>query len=173
MSTKNMNFKNEAAMQTFLDEMEWTDDTIEYDCEKRIVYVNTLININSNTHQLVVESSDNDIIEVYVYLRYLSVKRSKDNQMHILLSKINSRLRVGAFQFIREADWQYIRWHHATDFEGSKPIGTTIRHQVITGLQTVEDHADPIAAVALTNQTADQALQEFQQSLKNEGECIH
>jgi hypothetical protein len=93
--------------------------------------------------------------------------------MHILLSKINSRMRVGAFQFIREADWQYIRWHHATDFEGSNPNGTTIRHQVITGLQTVEDHADPIAAVALTNQTADQALQEFQQSLKNEGECIH
>lgn len=172
MSTENMTFKHEAAMQTFLTEMEWTD-TLEYDFENEFVYLNTPISINGNSHQLIVESRENNIIDVYVYLRHLSVKPSKDDQMHILLSKINSRMRIGAFQFIREADWHYIRWHHATDFEGSNPNGTTIRHQVITGIQTVEDHADLIAAVALTNQTADQALEEFNQSRKKDGESTH
>lgn len=173
MSTSSIAFKHEVAMQTFLAEMEWTDDKLQYDVEHEFVCLNTSIAINGNNHQLIVESCDNDIIDVYVYLRYLSVKLCKDDQMHILLSKLNSRLRVGAFQFVRGTDWHFIRWHHATDFEGSNPTGTTIRHQVITGLQTVEDHTDPIAAVALTNQTAEQALDEFQQSRKNEGDCIH
>ena len=173
MSTETMPFKYEAAMQTFLTEMEWTDDTLDYDFENDFVYLNTQISINGNTHQLIVDSRENDLIDVYVYLRHLSVRPSKDEEMHILLSKINSRLRIGAFQFIREADWHYIRWHHATDFEGSNPVGTTIRHQVITGIQTVEDHADPIAAVALTNQTADQALEEVHQSRKKDGESTH
>ena len=173
MSTENMHFKHEAAMQTFLTEMDWTDDTLEYDFENEFVYLNIPITINGSIHQLIVESRENDLIDVYVYLRHLSVKPSKDEEMHILLSKINSRLRIGAFQFIREADWHFIRWHHATDFEGSNPVGATIRHQVITGIQTVEDHADPIPAVALTNQTADQALEEFQQSRKKDGESTH
>ena len=173
MSTETMTFKHEAAMQTFLTEMEWTEDKLEYDYDKQFVSLNTQITINGINHQLVVEANENDLIDVYVYLRHLSLKPYRDDQMNILLSKINSKIRVGAFQFMRGADWQYLRWHHATDFEGSNPTGTTIRYQVVTGLQTVEDYADPIAAVTLTNQTADQALEEFQQSRKNDGEATH
>ncbi len=165
-------FKYEAAMQAFLAEMEWTD-TLDCNFDDEFVCLNTQISIGGNNHQLIVECRENDLIDIYVYLRHLSVKPSKDDQMHILLSHLNSRIRVGAFQFVREADWHFIRWHHATDFEGSNPTGTTIRLQVVTGLNTVHDHADPIAAVALTNQTAATAIDEFNQSRQKDGENTH
>ena len=172
MQNEDKQFKHEIALQTFLSEMEWTDE-LEYNFDKRFVSLSTPITIGGNDNLLIVEAHENDLIDVYVYLRYLTVKHSKIEQMHILLSLINANLRVGKFQYMQRPEWQVIRWQHAADFEGSNPNGTTIRHNVITGLNTVEDYAVPIAAVALTNQTADQALEEFNESRKPNGENTH
>jgi len=160
--------KHEVALQTFLSEMGW-DEEIDREREGDFISVRMAITIGGNDNLLIIDAHQNDIIDVFVYMRFLNVKSSKLDQMHILLSLINSEIRIGGFQFVQKPEWEVVRWHHSTDFEGSNPNHVTLRQQVVTGLNTVEEYSDTIAAVALTNQTAHAAMKDFTHSLGETG----
>ncbi|SFZ85401.1 hypothetical protein SAMN02983003_2564 [Devosia enhydra] len=172
MTSNTIAFKHDIALKTFLAEMEW-DDEVAYDFDQDFAHVTTSVSVGGNYCLLIVEAYNNDMIDIYIYMRYMSVKESQSEQMQLLLSTINSKMRVGAFQFLPMPDQRVVRWHHATDFEGSNPTGTTIRLNVVNGLETVKHYADLIAAVALTNQKADAAFAEFMQTHQHEGENTH
>lgn len=168
MTNADAQSKHEIALRAFLSEMGW-DEEIDHDRENEFISVRMPITIGGNDNLLIIDAHQNDIIDVFVYMRFLNVKSSKLDQMHILLSLINSQIRIGAFQFVQKPQWEVVRWRHSTDFEGSNPNHVTLRQQVVTGLNTVEEYSDTIAAVALTNQTAHAAMEDFTHSLGETG----
>ncbi len=168
MNNADASSKHEIALRAFLSEMEW-DEEIDRDRENDFISVRMPITIGGSDNLLIIDAHQNDIIDVFVYMRFLNVKSSQLDQLHILLSLINSQIRIGAFQFVQKPEWEVVRWHHSTDFEGSNPNHVTLRQQVVTGLNTVEEYSDTIAAVALTNQTAHAAMEDFTRSVSETG----
>ena len=52
-------------------------------------------------------------------------------------------------------------WHHRVDFEGSQPTGKSVEQIVSAGFSGIQEFNDVISAVALTKQTAAEAIEEY------------
>lgn len=74
----------------------------------------------------------------------------------------NSTVGFGAFQLIDRTDGVTLRWRHVVDFEGCNPTGTTLARNVTAGFSILAEFLEPIAAVALTRQTAADAMTEHE-----------
>jgi len=148
-------------MQDFLCEMEWSD-TLTFDYEERFVYLETKVSIEGASIKMFLEAYDTDLIQIYLYVHHIPCKRSRINEMRLLFSMINSTVSFGAFQLIYRTDHVTLRWRHVVDFEGSSPTGTTLVRNVTAGFSVLAEYLDPIAAVALTRQTAADAIEEHE-----------
>ena len=124
--------------------------------------------------KLIIEAFDeSDFVSVYFYLPF-ECKESKRTEMCILLNDFNARGGVGGcgcFQLL-DADDDRIRWVHRVDFEGSSPTGKSVGRIVGPGWERVASFIEPICAVALTKQTATEAIEEFDTS-SSEGSEEH
>jgi hypothetical protein len=156
--------KYQIILDQFLKEREWSDE-YEINSEEKAVSLNTGINIcEGHSGRLIVEASDQtDYVDVYIYYSQ-TCKEAKLDEMAILLNGIHRRWHFGKFTVFKDG---YIRWSHRVDFEGSQPTGLSLERIVQPGWTTTEKFADIIAAVALTKQSAADALAEYDAEQEN------
>lgn len=171
MSGGDQKLKFQKILEVFLADREWQDE-LEVDAESKTVMLRTGINIASHTGgTLVIEASDiTEIVGVFVYLPF-SCRESKIDEMKKLVNDINIRRNYGSFQCIPGGDAGRIRWVHRVDFEGASPTAKSVHQIVGPGWETAAEWADVIAAVAITRQTADEALEEFDEEQRRRQEA--
>ena len=150
--------KYQVIFDEFLKSREWTDK-YEIDVEKKAVTLITGINFSGGkSGRLIIEASDEtDCVDVFIYFN-LSCKEAKINEMAVLLNGIHCRWRFGLFTVFPDG---IIRWSHRVDFEGSQPTGLSVDRIVQPGWDAASRFSDIIAAVALTRQSAADALTEY------------
>ena len=150
--------KFQKVLDEFLKEREWTDE-YEIDNEEQTVSLSSAINIcEGHSGRLIIEASDRtDCVNVYIYYNQIC-KEAKLAEMAILLNGIHQRWQFGRFMVFEDG---YIRWTHRVDFEGSKPTGLSLERMVTPGWSAMERFANVISAVALTKQSAADALKEY------------
>lgn len=158
MADKQLDLMNYTkVMKEFLEAREWTDD-LEIDPNTSVVSLGTGINIGSQSGRLIIEANNRTcIVEVFIYYE-LKCKEAKRPQMVSLLNGIHQRWSFGRFVVFPEG---HIRWQHRVDFEDANPSGKSINNIVQPGWDAVGFFADAISAVALTKQTAEEALSEY------------
>lgn len=161
MKTDLPHLKYTQAIQEFLHEMEWSDE-LTFDYEQRYVYLRTQVTIEGASIKMFLEAYDTDIVSIYLYVNHIPCKRSRIEEMRLLFSMINSTVCFGAFQLIDRTNSVTLRWRHMADFEGCNPLGITLVRNVIEGFRIIEEFLEPIAAVALTRQTAADAMTEHE-----------
>ncbi|MFM8356084.1 MAG: hypothetical protein ACKOBM_14420, partial [Gammaproteobacteria bacterium] len=76
----------------------------------------------------------------------------------------------GCFQLLEHQD-DSVRWLHTVDFEGSSPTGKSVEQIVGPGWGRVGTFIETICAVALTKQSAAEAIEEFDSSSSDESEA--
>lgn len=158
-------------LEGFLADREWQDE-LEVDSENKSVMLRTGVNIASHSGgMLIIEASDiTEMVGVFFYLPF-SCKDSKVDEMKKLLNDINVRRNYGCFQCIPDGDDGRIRWMQRVDFEGGSPTVKSLHQIVGPGWDTVAEWADVIAAVAITKQTAEEALEEYDEEQRQRQEA--
>ena len=149
--------KYEVVINEFLKAREWTDE-LNIDTEDSSATLVTGVDFEGGSCKLIIEGYDkSDLVDVFIYYTF-NCKNTKFDQMAILFNEIRRRWRIGTFEFLADGR---LRWHHRVDFEGSQPTGTSIERMVSPGLAAVEQFNDVISAVALTKQSAKEAVEEY------------
>ena len=158
INKSNSKLKYQVVLDEFLKERGWTDE-YEVDTEEQSVFLDTQINIsNGFSGRLIIDAKDqSDLVDVYIYYNQ-TCKENKINEMAILLNGIHQRWHFGRFMVFEDG---YIRWAHRVDFEGSQPTGLSFERIVQPGWDATAKFASVIAAVALTKQSAAEALKEY------------
>jgi hypothetical protein len=164
--TRNLNnpqespLKYQSILEEFLKYKEWTDELL-IDQHAKTVALATAVAIGSQSGRLIIEASDeSDLVDVYFYYG-INCKKNKFEQMCVLLIEIHRRWSLGRFELDDEG---HIRWHHRVDFEGSNPTAVSIERIVQPGWDAMSRFAEIISSVALTKQTAAEAIEEFDAS---------
>ena len=162
--------KYQVVLDEFLKGREWTDE-YESDLEEKTVSLSSGITIcDAHSGRLIIEASDiTDFVDVHIYYNQ-NCKESKLDEMAILCNGIHRRWASGRFIVFGDG---YIRWSHRVDFEGSHPTGLSLERIVQSGWNAAATFADVIAAVALTKQSAADALKgydEEQEESSNSGQ---
>jgi hypothetical protein len=148
-------------MEEFLANREW-DDELEVDEEAQTVKLNTGLDLNGQDGRLIVEASEKTcFVDVFIYYTGFKCKPAKLNEMAVLLNQLHTRRRYGTFVAFDDG---YVRWQHRVDFEDSEPCGLSIERIVGPGWEYAKQFSDPISAVALTKQSAKEALAEFDEA---------
>ncbi len=156
-----MSLKYEKEMQEFLSIMEWKDE-LNVNTENEQVSVATGINISGQSGRAIIEAnSDNDIFDFYIYFIALKCKAKKNEQMKLLLTEINHRSAFGRFEYYMYEDSLFVRWRNSVDFEGGAPSGITIKNNFQPGWDAADRFSDTLTAVAITNQSAEEAIAEY------------
>ena len=172
MSKSSGKLKYKIVLEEFLKEQEWEDE-LSIDEENKKVALVTGVNMGEHSGKLIIEASDEtDVVAVYFYLGF-ECKKSKRTEMCILLNNFNLRGGVGGygcFQLLDAGD-DRIRWVHRVDFEGSSPTGKSVEQIVGPGWERVSAFIETICAVALTKQTAAEAIEEFDSASSGESEA--
>jgi hypothetical protein len=161
MSDGSGKLRYQVLLEEYLATRGWTDP-LEVDEEKGSVLLVTGVSISGqNGGRLAIEASDaTDLVSVFFYLPTVC-KESKFDQMAILFNHIHARMTYGRFQCMPDG---YLRWMQKVDFEGSAPTPLSIERIVQPGWNIVEQWADTINAVALTKQTAAEAIEEYDEA---------
>jgi hypothetical protein len=168
---KSTELKYASEMREFLSIMEWGDTKVDSNVEGQQVVIATGVDIDGQSGRVIIEAnSDTDIFDFYIYFTSIKCKPNKNEQMQWLMNELNKRWLFGRFQCFKTDDAFLIRWHHRIDFEGSSPTGVTVRNNFKPGWDATEFFSGVIAAVALTNQSAKDAIAEHdqEQSARNE-----
>jgi len=163
-NTLDLNYKK--LLQDFLKLREWTDE-LEEDTENSKMTLSTGIKIGNQGGRLIIEGSDKSgLLDVYIYFDQ-PCKENKIDQMAILLNGIHQRWAYGRFMVFPDG---YMRWQHRIDFEGCNPTGLMISNLVQAGWDITGVYADTIMSVALTKQTAKDALMEFDEARESDND---
>lgn len=149
--------KYQLLIEEFMAARGWNDD-LEVDAEAQTAALNTGINLGEQSGRLIVQGCDvNDMVDVYVYYE-IKCKESKLEQMAQLMNGLHMRWSYGRFEVFPDG---YMRWSHRVDFEGSQPSALSIERMVKPGWDAAQKFADVISAVALTKQSASEALSDY------------
>jgi hypothetical protein len=153
--------KYKTLLEEYLVAREWTDE-LSVDEENGAVQLDTSVSLGEQGGRLIVEAYEkSDLIDVFIYFRGFSCKDSKVGEMLKVLNSIHGRVRYGRFELLPDG---VLRWFHRVDFEGSSPTPTSVHQMVQPGWNIAERWADVLAAVALTKQTAEEALEDFDEA---------
>lgn len=156
--------KYQVILEEFLKAKEWSDE-LEIDEEEQTVTLNTGVDLGDQNGRLIIRASDaTDVVDFAIYYE-LKCKETKLDQMRLLLSGIQVRWLFGRFDVFSDG---FVRWFHRVDFEGSQPSDLSIQRLIQPGWDAAGLFADAIASVALTKQTAEEALEDHDQARKAE-----
>jgi len=147
-------------MKEFIAYKEW-DDEFEVNEEIAQVTLTTGLTIGEQSGKLFIELNyDNDIVDVYIYYNF-NCKKNKSDEMIKLFNEVHLRYALGRFKLLPDGR---IQWHHRVDFEGSIVSGISIAKIVQPGWNCTERFVETMAAVAMTNQTAAEAIEEHDEA---------
>lgn len=159
--------KYQGVLEQFLAGREWQDE-LEVDAEEKTITLVTGINMEEQRARLIVRAGEDvELVDVHIIYGF-SCKENKHPEMAMLLNAIHLRYMYG--RFVLDVEDGEVRWHHRVDFQGSEPTGQSIDQIVGPGWNIAETFASTIAAVALTKQTAADAIAEFDESQRNSEE---
>lgn len=145
-------------VQEFLDTREWVDELSVDNGEKTVNLVTGVSFSGQNGGKLYIEGwMATGILQVTFYLPF-NCRESKLNEMAILINEIHNLNSYGRFQCLPNKADRRIRWIHRVDFEGMQPRGIAINNIVGPGWNLCDHYFEAIAAVAMTKQTAHEAL---------------
>lgn len=152
--------KFQKVFDEFLRIRQW-EDKYEVDSDAQTVSLHTKLNITEgHSGNLIIEASDKtDLVDVYIYYG-LTCKDGKQDELAKLFNSIHQKWHFGRFMVFADG---HIRWSHRVDFEGSNPTGVSIDRIVGPGWGAAAEFADVIAAVALTKQSAVDAISEYEE----------
>ena len=149
--------KYEIIINEFLKAREWEDE-LEVDLENKSVTLSTGVSSNGGSIRLIIEAYDEtDFVDVFVYYGF-NAKKTKIEQMALLMNEIHLRWKAGKFMVLPDGR---VRWTQRNDFEGSQPTGKSIEQMVSAGFSAVEMFNDVITSVAVSKQTAAEAIEEY------------
>ena len=147
-------------MEQFLAHKEW-DDEFEVNEENAQVTLESGLTIGDQQGKLFVELNyDSDMVDVYIYYGF-RCKKNKSDEMIKLFNDVHLRFALGRFELLPDGR---IRWRHRVDFEGSIASGISIDRIVQPGWNCTERFVETIVAVAMTNQTAAEAIEEHDEA---------
>ena len=159
--------KYEKEMQEFISLMQW-EDKLDVDAKNEMVRLSTGLEIENQHLKLIIEAnSNNDIFDIRIYFAALPVKPKKIEQMKLLIADINSRVMLGKFSHFDDDGSITIYWRQLIDFEGAGLSALTIKNNFQPGWNMSEMYSSAFASVALTNQSAEDAMAEFDEEQKN------
>lgn len=119
--------------------------------------------------RLLIHGSDANGLLRVVFFYPFRPKETKLAELCLLFNHIHGTWTYGRFEV---DDDREICWSHQVDFEGLVPNGKAVENIVSLGWNAAARFAEVIAAVALTNQGADEAWAEWlqgQESAEKEG----
>lgn len=147
----------EVIINEFLKAREWEDE-LEVDSENKSVTLSTSVSSEGGSLRLIIEAYDeSDFVDVFVYYGF-NAKKTKFDEMKLLMNELHLRWRAGRFMILPDGR---VRWNQRIDFEGSQPTGKSIEQMVSAGFESIEQFNDVISSVAITKQTAAEAIEEF------------
>ena len=154
------NLKYKKLLADFLAARKWKDKII-VDSDKQLTIL-PAIDLGEQIGRLIISADPKtEIVDVFIYLDLnlnLKCQPKKMEQMALLLNGIHARHMFGRFQVNPEG---IINWQFRVDFEGSSPSGLSIERIVGSGWECVSRFYNILISVALTKQTAKEALVEF------------
>ena len=151
-------------MEEFLLLRGWSDE-LKIDPVDRTISLVTGVSIGNQSGRLFVEIDEAaDCVDVFFYYD-MRCKELNIDQMCRLINMLHLQWSFGRFEVLPDGR---IRWRHRVDFEGSTPTGRSVEAIVQPGWVAIAKFLDPIAAVALTRQSADEALADWKQSQPQE-----
>lgn len=158
MNTDSARQRFEKILKEFLADRDWEDE-LKTDKESKRVGLATSVIIGSyNGGRLFVDAYyDLEVVAVYFYLPF-ECSKEKRTELCLLLNDLNQRGQFGGWGGLQLLDDNRIRWVHQSDFEGSSPTGTSIEQIVGPGWERVNEFVEIIRGVALTPQSAADAL---------------
>ena len=161
-------FKYEKVLKEFLDVREWEDE-LDQDVEKGEISLNTNITFaNGQDMRLIIEGNNNGLLRVFWYFDSFLCKKEKFPEMLSLLNSLHMRIGIfGTFNLINLPDSPSngkIRWLYKADFEGIDVTLDTLHLITNPSNEIVENYGELISAVALTKQSASDALKEFDEA---------
>lgn len=154
-----MPYKHLATMKNFLNLMEWTDE-LEFRSDLDRVRLSVGISVTGQAGRAIIDARNDDVFEFYIYYNFMKVNLNKIEQMKILLSEINMRIYEGCFELVGSIEDSRVRWRHIVDFEEASPTGLTVLRNFRPGWNHAERWLGVITAVAVTAQSAADALSE-------------
>jgi hypothetical protein len=156
--------KYQTLLEEFLMAREWEDE-LEVDAENGVTSLRTRLNLGVQTARLTVTASDrSDLLDVLIHFD-IKCRPDKHEQMAVLCNALHERMNYGRFQVSEDS---FILWFHRVDFEGSTPTALSINNIVGPGWDLAKNFGEVIAAVALTRQSAAEALQEYDEAKKSD-----
>jgi len=161
-------FKYEKVLKEFLDVREWEDE-LNKDVENGEISLNTNIKYsNGQDIRLIIEGNNNGLLKVFRYFDSFLCKKEKIPEMLLLLNCLHMRSGIfGTFNLINLTDSSNngkIRWLYQADFEGIDITLDTLHLIFFPANEIVEKYGELISAVALTKQSASDALKEFDEA---------
>jgi hypothetical protein len=144
-------------MKEFLEYKEWNDgfDLKEEICQ---VFLETGLTVGHQSGRLFIEMNyDSELTDVYLYYNF-HCRENKRDEVVKLINHLHLRWAPGRFELLPDGR---VRWRHRVDFEGSSPSGVSIARIVDPGWDCTVMFVDVVVAVGMTNQTAEEALAEF------------
>lgn len=157
MAKKKSNLWCQTLLQSWLDDRDWKED-LEVDHENQSALYTTTVNAGELAFMLYVEAHDKSQFVTAFFYHPVKVKPQKRNEMCELLNTLNTRILMGSFTLL---DNSVVRYVHCVDFEGSSPTSLSVEGLVRPGWGFCEQFGELIATVAITKQSAKEALEEF------------
>lgn len=131
------------------------DHDFKLDEGKQASFLKFEYKIDDRTFLGIIETDEQrDAIKAYIYIPF-NVTPEKLNEFSILLNRINS---VELFGAVTVANDGTVRWRHIVDFENTEPSIETIDNLFNPGCNIMENWFDEMFAVALTDITAQEIL---------------
>jgi hypothetical protein len=147
-------------LRDFLEFREWNDE-LQYDDSLEEWSISTGLGANDESIKAFIEGNDFSG-QLGIYMYYESpCKESKVNEVLYLINWLNFRIFVGHFELV---NGNVIRWVFKLDCENLDISGFNVSIHFEHGWEIVGRYAELISSVAFTKATAQQAIEEFENS---------
>ena len=144
-----------AIVQQALEQLEWQDE-ISLDEEQGTSQVRTEVQIDGQLCELFIDTHEaTDSIAVFFYLPF-RVKAGAYAEACQFINAVNSRTRHGHLEILRDSG--RLRMVVSADVEGAAPTGAFVVQMIHLGVNTLATWMGDLAAVALSNRSAEELL---------------
>lgn len=152
-------------VKAWMDSKEW-DDEIEISDDRTSSTVATRFSINDQGYPLYLETREKaEIFAVYLYTPFkVPVPRIRD--MAVIVNRINDAIGLGRLSVADKGEAAEVRYIGKIDVEGGTLAPQQVGTLVDASVNIMSQHAELLAAVALTKQPIDQLWTSFLEDME-------